>query len=91
MPARTLTDRDGATWRVWSTFPRDARTCLPGFEHGWLTFESLETGERRRLTPIPSDWETVSEDRLRLLCRVAQPGRDAGRETPPIGMPAYGR
>ena len=40
-----------------------------GLENGWLAFES--SGERRRLAPIPTGWESVSEKELELLCRRA--------------------
>ena len=35
----------------------------PGREHGWLTFQSGD--EKRRLSPIPSDWATANEGELR--------------------------
>jgi hypothetical protein len=41
----------------------------PGLELGWLVFESAF--ERRRLAPIPSDWERLSDDELSALCARA--------------------
>ena len=41
-----------------------------GYGSGWLTFESLE--EKRRLNPIPSRWEMLSESELRALCGNAR-------------------
>lgn len=41
-----------------------------GFGSGWLTFESLQ--EKRRLNPIPSHWETMTETELRSLCEKAR-------------------
>lgn len=41
-----------------------------GYGSGWLTFESLQ--EKRRLNPIPSRWETMSEAELRELCGNAK-------------------
>jgi hypothetical protein len=35
--------------------PGSRAAILPGLEHGWLCFEG--GGVRRRLTPIPLDWE----------------------------------
>ena len=35
----------------------------PGREHGWLTFQSGE--EKRRLSPIPTEWATASDAELR--------------------------
>lgn len=49
-----------------------------GLGSGWLVFESKS--EKRRLTPIPRDWETLTESQLRLLCEKAQvvPGNGNG-------------
>ena len=41
-----------------------------GYGSGWLTFESLQ--EKRRLNPIPSRWEGMSETELRMLCENAK-------------------
>jgi hypothetical protein len=41
-----------------------------GFGAGWLTFESLQ--EKRRLNPIPSRWEVMTEAELRALCEKAR-------------------
>ncbi len=41
-----------------------------GYGSGWLTFESLQ--EKRRLNPIPSRWEAMSEEELRMLCENAK-------------------
>ena len=87
MATRAFTDREGGDWKVWETIPQDARGCLPAFAKGWLTFESASTGERRRLAPVPEGWADASEDRLILMCRVAEPGRTGWRTTPPNGVP----
>ena len=42
-----------------------------GLGSGWLVFESKS--EKRRLTPIPPDWEKATESELRILCEKAQP------------------
>jgi hypothetical protein len=40
-----------------------ARVALPGsFSAGWLCFESQ--GEKRRLTPVPAEWELANDDAL---------------------------
>lgn len=44
---------------------------LGDIQAGWLAFESA--AEKRRLYPVPPDWETMPEERLDLLRRVAQP------------------
>lgn len=38
---------------------------------GWLCFQSHT--EKRRLLPVPPDWESCPEDRLARLLRVATP------------------
>lgn len=47
-------------------FPEDRRrrgfTLTPGMEGGWLCFESA--AEKRRLTPVPSDWESCGDETL---------------------------
>lgn len=40
-----------------------SRTVRKSYKDGWLTFTS--GSERRRLAPIPSNWEQDSEARLR--------------------------
>jgi hypothetical protein len=42
----------------------------PGFEHGWLTFESAH--EKRRLVPVPRDWATLGEKPLAALMASAK-------------------
>lgn len=69
-----FTDRMGRSWRVWHTVPRlaDLLTSLaPDSKEGWLTFES--EGEKRRLAPVPAEWESLPPSRLELLCRMAKP------------------
>lgn len=41
-----------------------------GLGTGWLVFESKS--EKRRLTPIPGDWDGVTESGLRFLCDKAK-------------------
>jgi hypothetical protein len=45
-------------------------TLAEGYGGGWLTFESLD--QKRRLTPIPSRWEDVTQPELRALCEKAK-------------------
>ena len=35
----------------------------PGWEGGWLSFESAS--EKRRLIPLPRDWDKASDDQLK--------------------------
>jgi hypothetical protein len=46
-------------------------TLAEGYGRGWLTFESLS--EKRRLIPVPSHWEELSNGELRALCEKARP------------------
>ena len=75
-------DRRQGTHRRWSGTERrsgaDRRTInqrritlSEGYGRGWLTFESLQ--EKRRLIPIPSHWEDLSNGELRALCDKARP------------------
>lgn len=42
----------------------------PGYENGWLCFES-KSGEKRRLVPVPDGWETAPAEKLWMWCRAA--------------------
>jgi hypothetical protein len=53
---------------------------------GWLTFESA-AGTRKRLAPIPRGWETAPDERLELMCRVAEEGRRSGATRDPDAPP----
>ena len=76
MPILEFVDSNGVKWRVWNTVP-SSRTSLSGeFDQGWLTFESAVG--RRRLAPIPHNWEAAPPDRLELMCRAAT---DASRRS----------
>ena len=80
MALRSFDDRNGEGWQVWRVTPASSvlerSSWMEGeFRQGWLCFESLSTGERRRLAPVPENWETLPTERLELLCRVASPAR----------------
>lgn len=71
MPSREFEDSAGVVWRVWNTVPMSGAVINnPGFEKGWLTFES-ETGSLRRLAPVPPGWETFPRERLEALLGTA--------------------
>jgi hypothetical protein len=82
MAQREFTDTKGTRWLVWSTTPTPRSVLGSDMQNGWLTFES--DGERRRLVPIPRDWELAEPDRMELYCRAAQP---VTRTTPIRGIP----
>jgi hypothetical protein len=69
VPIREFTDAAGLPWKVWSTLPL-AMGVMDTLRSGWLTFESANA--RRRLAPIPADWESVPVARLREYCLAAQ-------------------
>src|SRR5882672_8685399 len=46
-----------------------------GIRHGWLCFDASPSGDRRRLTPIPRDWEECPPPALERYCRSATPAR----------------
>jgi hypothetical protein len=69
MAYREFTDEEGRGWRVWDTHPQKPLFVSAGFENGWLSFET--EGEKRRLAPIPPDWDTGPEPSLRELLRSA--------------------
>jgi len=76
MGVRDFTDSVGLHWRVWATTPSSPHLVSPELHDGWLTFDSGSS--RRRLAPIPPNWEQLSTERLQLLCRVATSARTSG-------------
>ncbi len=66
-PWRGTERRTGADRR---TTTQRRITLSEGYGAGWLTFESLS--EKRRLIPIPSHWEDLSQSDLRSLCEKAR-------------------
>jgi len=77
VPIRDFEDVKGIHWKVWSTVP--AMGGVAGaFLQGWLTFDSGR--ERRRLAPIPTDWEDAAPTQLRAYCERAVSVRITPRE-----------
>ncbi len=79
---RTFTDARGIWWDVFAVYPESRPSPhfrLKGtFEQGWLCFDSGT--EKRRLSPIPEDWRTVSDAELEQLAARAEVGsRRRGR------------
>jgi hypothetical protein len=74
---REFQDQGGRHWRVWDVNPMlharkstarpAARLKVP---EAWLCFEAGD--ERRRLSPIPPDWETADVRTLEQLWRSAE-------------------
>ena len=81
---REFRDAAGATWTVFCATPHTApgkrEKVLPeSYRHGWLVFEC--DIERRRLAPVPAEWEALSDRELAQLCMAADvvPVRRSGR------------
>jgi hypothetical protein len=70
MAIKEFTDALGTRWVVWATIPAPGGV-LGTMREGWLTFESNYA--RRRLIPIPRDWEESSDERLEMMARAATP------------------
>ncbi|HEX6573779.1 MAG TPA: hypothetical protein VF042_02320 [Gemmatimonadaceae bacterium] len=50
---------------------RARMSVAAGFEQGWLCFES-DRGEKRRLIPIPAEWDQLDDSQLTDLSRRAR-------------------
>jgi hypothetical protein len=89
---REFRDESGVEWRVFLT-PRGTDavskgTALPeAFREGWLVFESAV--EKRRLAPVPPDWESMSDAQLAVLNSRAVPqlARTKGTSPPEGAQP----
>jgi hypothetical protein len=69
--------RHGRRWEVWEVHPREGRRSVdPELIEGWLTFESML--EKRRLAPIPPEWEELDDEALAALCESAVFVRERG-------------
>lgn len=71
---RSFTDRRGIWWDVFAVYPEvrlSPHSQLKGpFQQGWLCFDSGT--EKRRLSPIPDDWRTISDADLEQLAQRAE-------------------
>src|SRR5829696_4657105 len=50
---------------------RRAPLVAPGMESGWLCFQA--GGDKRRLVPIPTAWDSEPNERLEAFLRLAAP------------------
>ncbi|HUF26497.1 MAG TPA: hypothetical protein VMM18_05885 [Gemmatimonadaceae bacterium] len=93
MALREFNDREGAAWRVWDITPETTHPAtriedyLQGFIDGWLVFEKVDGGEKRRLYPLPARWYDASDEQLERMCMGADPVRPppggTRRDAPP--------
>jgi hypothetical protein len=71
---RAFTDARRVTWDVFAVYPvvrPPPHAQLRGtFRQGWLCFDS--TVEKRRLSPIPRNWQSLSDRELEELSRHAE-------------------
>jgi hypothetical protein len=75
MAVVVFTDRDGQQWNVWRVQPTSSTAGLQErFQNGWLCFESADGASRARLPleDVPAGWEALPDERLELLCRLAE-------------------
>jgi len=74
---REFVDKNGVSWQVWDVYPvparkapNPARDLVPypsrDLSEGWLCFQC--DNEKRRLAPIPPNWEMLGRDELEELC-----------------------
>ncbi|HEY2378435.1 MAG TPA: hypothetical protein VGH98_20820 [Gemmatimonadaceae bacterium] len=73
---RHFRDKAGVEWQVFLTARGSDAVSrehfLPeAFREGWLVFESAQ--EKRRLAPVPANWESLSNEALASLCAKASP------------------
>ena len=79
MALREFTDEKGSRWRVWDIRPERMHSATRAEDHlqsvinGWLAFEPVGGGEKRRLAPIPARWESATETELGRLLEQAHP------------------
>ena len=89
---RQFRDEAGVEWQVSLTARgSDAVSrehALPeAYREGWLVFESAQ--QKRRLAPVPPNWESLPAEALAALCARALPQvtRTRGLGEAKVGMP----
>ena len=79
MAVHEFRDEQGRLWRAWDIRPEEihpptrAEDWLADcYVTGWIVFETLGGGEKRRLCPWPMNWAEADENRLRQLLASAE-------------------
>ena len=72
---RKIRDEAGIEWTVYEVNPtagqwRSIESLPEGYRRGWLCFES--EGEKRRLAPVPVDWDQAGPDKLGTWLQAAK-------------------
>jgi hypothetical protein len=90
---REFVDKKGVRWKVWDVWPADrlsaaAASAISTFPSttlagGWLCFESAN--EKRRLSPVPPEWELCDEAALCTFCDRAGFITPTPRDVPRTG------
>ncbi len=67
---------DGTRWTVWEVHPRPAEDSAgvgvrADFTGGWLAVQG--SGHKRRISPIPDQWQSWTDERLADEVRAAPP------------------
>ena len=81
MSLRMFTDRHGGRWNAWNVVPGGTSGGYQErYRDGWVCFEKVGGGGRCRLPlkDMPPGWESLPEDRLDLLRRVAEQPSNTG-------------
>lgn len=79
MPVREFIDSTGRPWRAWDIIPdnlnprtKDEDYLAQLYYTGWIVFETRGSDEKRRLYPIPSGWNELTDADLEVLLRKAE-------------------
>jgi hypothetical protein len=86
MPLRSFLAKDGAHWTVWLVIPSHG-VRIVGTASEWLSFQNADGTQRCRLTEVPANWRSLTDERLDLLRRMATPVSNGSvRHSPPGGF-----
>ena len=77
----TFTDSAGVQWLVWKVAEASVTQIRgisgapesPSLGKAWLVFLATQSGETRRITPVPKSWRKLSPAELETLLSEAKP------------------